>query len=106
MGFDAKSFRSFAAQVQQKMEEIFPGVLELNGLLLEVASYGGALTGEREPGGFVNELEQLVRLRKELHPIMPALGIRGRLNGKDVRLVSVDDRSWEDSWSLRLELLR
>ena len=106
MGFDRDGIAAFAAKLQTALESFFPGVLEMDGEEFGVACSGGDKTGGLESGGMLEEMGQLVRLDKSVHPEKPKLGARVSLNGVSGRIVSVGVREYSGAWSLRINLAR
>ena len=106
MAFTSAGFGDFLARVQSKLEEFFVGALVLDGVEYGVACGGGDKDGAHQSGGMLEEMGQLVRLRKSVYPDEPVLGARVTLNGVAGRIVSVSDRLFSDSWSLRISPAR
>ena len=106
MAFSSAAFGDFLARVSTVLEDFFLGALVIDGVEYGVACAGGDKEGAMQTGGVIEAMGQLVRLRKSVHAAEPVLGTRVTLNGVAGRIVSVSDRQYSDSWSLRISLVR
>lgn len=84
------------------MESLYPGTLVMGEEVFSVARGGEEWELERQRGGYSDESEARVRLRKSLKPDRPVKRAAVTLDGRDFWIDDVQDRTGGVVWVLTL----
>jgi len=110
MGLSRAGFQNFQRAAQKTLEELFPGVVKIDGVEYAAAAVGGTGAAEYGEGGRLVKGVRFFRIDKLVLITPPKVGMAVEWlragGGEQVKLftvMEVPDRPHETAWMLRCE---